>query len=180
MAGSNDLRAALKIIGLALLVPTHSVADQIGTVVKVADNANVAIADMLTADDIITTDATGIVHGVLIDRTRILIGPATEFYMSSVDISGSNKVKRTLSVIGGSMRFLSDGPTEGPYVIDTPSATMGIRGTILDVSVSAQRTDLIVHQGEVEFCTKDEIPQCQIIVPTCTLETVTPDGFLRP
>ncbi|MEM6824330.1 MAG: FecR domain-containing protein [Pseudomonadota bacterium] len=128
--------------------------------------------------DAIVTDGTGVVQLLFLDETRVVLGPNTRFEIEDVSIGSGETPNFTVGILGGVFRFLSGKTPRSAYELRTPTATMGIRGTVFDVAVDTARrtTRLVTFDGTVRFCGA----RCGNISGGCRM--VRTDGFgrLRP
>jgi hypothetical protein len=149
---------------------------EVGTVAQVeqgviirGDTINSAEAgDEIEQGDILQTDPSGLIHVTMTDNTRFVVGPNTTISIDTALI-GSDETKfesLAVGVTAGVFRFLSGDSEKSAYGVDTPVATMGIRGTVFDL-VHVIETDLVVLDGEVDFCTSDT-NQCIVMEASCT------------
>lgn len=104
--------------------------------------------------DVIATDRTGQVQVLFGDETRVAVGPNARFVVADVALQpGGTARKFAVSAVEGSFRFITGKSRKSAYAINTPTATMGIRGTVFDFVVHrGQGTDLILFSGEVRMC----------------------------
>lgn len=129
--------------------------------------------DTVLQGDIVRTGANGQVQLEFPDDTRIAVGPSSSLRIDSVLFrrSGDKARKFAVSALGGSFRFLSGSSSSRAYSIRTPTATMGIRGTVFDFAVQrAEFTDLVVLEGRVQFCGANRV--CAVIPGGCNAVTV--------
>jgi hypothetical protein len=124
-------------------------AQVVGKVTNIAQGATVtqlkvtkklALKSNISTGDLLKTDATGHLQIAFADRTRIVVGPSSELLIEDVTLSGGKKASRfAVQALGGTFRFLSGRSPKPAYVLRTPTATMGIRGTEFDFSVDNRR-----------------------------------------
>jgi hypothetical protein len=124
-------------------------AQVVGKVTNIAQGATVtqlkvtkklALKSNISTGDLLKTDATGQLQIAFVDRTRIVVGPSSELLIEDVTLSGGKKASRfAVQALGGTFRFLSGRSPKPAYVLRTPTATMGIRGTEFDFSVDNRR-----------------------------------------
>lgn len=150
---------------LPLLITTPASAQVIAKVTGINENATVSRSGArqalrrnagLQVGDIITTDATGSVQIAFVDRTRMVVGPASQLEVEDITLSSAKKASKfTVKALGGTYRFLSGNSPKQAYSLKTPTATMGIRGTEFDFSVDRRRlTNLVTFSGEVRVCNR--------------------------
>ncbi|MBS0564007.1 MAG: FecR domain-containing protein [Proteobacteria bacterium] len=143
--------------------PGQAVAPEVARAVAVSQGAQVIRGGQtarlsegagVASGDIIATDGNGRVQLLFADQTRVAIGPGSRFAVDDVTLRKSGTARRfAVSAIAGSFRFITGKSRKSAYAIDTPTATMGIRGTAFDFVVRSQKgTDLVLFSGEVRMC----------------------------
>jgi len=90
------------------------------------------------------------------DNTKLAIGPDAELLLDEYAVAAGNDTKTiALKLLKGTLRFLTGSNSSESYKIETPSATIGVRGTILDVYIGpGGDTFVLLHQGAVEVCSQ--------------------------
>jgi len=104
-------------------------------------------ADELKAGDTIITGRKGRLVLGLTDGSQAMIAPQT-----TVVIKDLTQSPRTLfHVIRGKTRVHIEklGGQPNPYRVNTPTAVIAVRGTIFDVLVEDNETQVFLHEGEV-------------------------------
>jgi hypothetical protein len=160
-------------LGLALALPANLAASQttpdaseVGTTVVVRNKVvgllgekqrDLAVGHRVYRDELIRTGARAEVELKLDDDTKLALGPDAELRLDEFAIgSGSNSSSIAVRLLKGTLRFLTGRQTSESYKIETPSATIGVRGTVFDVYISPQGdTFVLMHQGIVEVCSDD-------------------------
>lgn len=163
-------------------------AQVVAKVVAVSENASLKRGNKrykvtrnfaLESGDTIRTDKKGQVQIVFVDRTRVLIGPSSNFQVEDVQVSSTKKASKfAVRALGGSFRFLSGDSKKEVYQIKTPSVTMGIRGTEFDFVTSRRRTRVVAFSGEVELCNRRS--RCERITGGCDLTSADRTRFQSP
>jgi hypothetical protein len=90
------------------------------------------------------------------DDTKLALGPNAELRLDEFVVATSDDVKTiTLRFIKGTFRFITGSNTSESYKLETPSATIGVRGTVFDLCITPSGDTLVLlHQGEVEICSQ--------------------------
>ncbi|RUO97402.1 FecR domain-containing protein [Hyphomicrobium sp.] len=90
------------------------------------------------------------------DQTKLALGPNAGLKLDDFVIGKSNGVTSIgVNFLKGTFRFITGSEKKDAYRIDTPSATIGVRGTVFDVYVDGNGDTLVLLQeGEVNICTK--------------------------
>ena len=145
------------------ILPADAATDDIGKVISVEPGANLIHLQQsaglvegvsVSTGDVITTDRNGQVQLLFSDETRVAIGPNSRFVVENVMLNSGGTAKRfAVSAVAGTFRFITGKSRKSVYAINTPTATMGIRGTVFDFVVRKRLgTDLVIFSGEVRMC----------------------------
>ena len=141
----------------------------------------IAAGSRVASGDEIKTGASGQVQILFPDETKIVVGPNSVLRIDDALFRNNGSALRFATAeLGGSFRFISGNSAPQVYRVATPLATMGIRGTAFDYTVSANRgTDLLVFDGLVEFCSRSRV--CAMVPGGCQAVTILSDGtFTQP
>jgi hypothetical protein len=90
------------------------------------------------------------------DQTKLALGPNAGLKLDEFVIGKSNGVTTIgVNFLKGTFRFITGSESKEAYRIETPSATIGVRGTVFDVYVDGTGDTLVLlHEGEVDICTR--------------------------
>lgn len=117
--------------------------------------------------DIVQTNARGEAQLVFPDKTRIVVGPNSTLVLERTLFRSNNKAQRfVVNAVSGTYRFISGESRKSRYQIKTPTATMGIRGTAFDFTVTDEETTVLMYEGIVNLCANDR--NCARLSETCT------------
>ncbi len=118
------------------------------------------LRDDVYHNEIIKTGARSATEIIFVDETRILIGPNAQMTLDRFFFDPDpNRAAFVMTAIKGVFRFASGTLPKQSYEIRTPSATIGIRGTVLTIValplLSGGRADVFavnitVESGEAE------------------------------
>src|SRR5215813_1870235 len=105
------------------------------------------VEDELKAGDTIITGKNGRLSLGLSDGSQAVIAPKTTVVIK--DLSGSPR--GLFNVIRGKARVHIEklGGQPNPYRVNTPTAVIAVRGTVFDVLVEEDKTEVFLHEGEV-------------------------------
>jgi hypothetical protein len=118
--------------------------------------------------DLLQTTASGLIHVLMTDETKFVVGPGTSISIDTALIGGDGGTFESLAVgmTGGLLRMISGNSENEAYQLNTPAATMGIRGTAFDTC--RVRDDLlIVHEGIVQTCLRNPLTG-EVDLASCT------------
>jgi hypothetical protein len=110
-------------------------------------------------NELLQTGANAQAELMLDDNTKLALGSNAELKLDEFVVVSSNDVKTvTLRFIKGTFRFLTGKHNANDsYKLETPSATIGVRGTVFDLCVTPSGdTFVLLHQGEVEICSRNQ------------------------
>ncbi len=108
-------------------------------------------------DELLETGRRGQAEFQLDDQTKLALGPRARLKLDEfvVPEAASGATAISLNFVRGTFRFITGLMKSDSYKIVTPSATMGIRGTVFDVYVDRRGDTLVLlHEGEVEICSR--------------------------
>lgn len=149
---------------LCLAVPSaHASAPEVGTTVAVKNEVLLQAPGeqkplkkgaRVHQDEIVSTGKAATAEIELKDKTKLAVGPDATIVLDKL-VFDPNAPPRSIVVdLGkGAFRFITGLSPKDSYEIRTPTATMGIRGTVFDVFVSAEgETAVLLHEGAVDVC----------------------------
>ena len=149
--------------GSALGVKPAAAADHAGVPETLKVGSDIFIGD------IVKTGSQGQVQILFADNTKLVVAPNSSLKIEDYLLRNDGSAgKFAVDMLGGSFRFATGDADKSKYKIDTPTGTIGVRGTKFDVFVDAAGVTRILHyQGIVRFCTKTNV--CQELSKDCTL-----------
>jgi hypothetical protein len=126
--------------------------------------------------DVIKTSEAGQAQIVFKDNTRLAVGPDSSVTIDKFVLADDGGA--ALKFTKGAFRFITGTGAHSSYSLETPTATIGIRGTKFDVAVGSGGTAVLVFKGAVEVCAKSG-GQCATLRRNCAAAIVTNDGALN-
>lgn len=142
----------------ACILPAQAgLAQTIGRAVSVVPNAQVgdrelAIGDQLVQNARVRTEPKGSARIRFLDDTVLTVGPSATIVLDQAVFDADRARSVVLTVSGGALRFVTGASSRSAYQVGTPVATIGVRGTILDLVVSGSRTVVNLIDGEADVC----------------------------
>jgi ferric-dicitrate binding protein FerR (iron transport regulator) len=113
-------------------------------------NRRVATGDAVFQDELIRTGVSGTASLLFRDETSLAIGPSSDVRLDRFVFNPSGSAKSLAVTVGtGAMRFVSGSSRPQSYQVNTPVATIGVRGTIFDVRVLPKFTVIVLTEGSV-------------------------------
>lgn len=118
------------------------------------------LRDDVYHNEVIETKNESATEIIFLDETTITLGPNTRMTLDRfVFDTDPNKAAFVMTAARGALRFVSGNMPKKSYVIHTPSATIGIRGTILTIvtlplesmgRIGVFAVNITVQKGEAE------------------------------
>jgi len=133
---------------------------------KSGDRTLVVGADVFIGDRVVT-GASGQVEILFSDNTRLVVGPNSalliEDYLLREDDSAG---KLAVNALSGTFRFVSGRAPKDRYVINTPTGTIGVRGTAFELYVESNWVYILMQNGATINCPADG-SDCMILDDQC-------------
>jgi len=111
--------------------------------------------------DVITTDLRGRVQIEFVDETKFIVGANSKVTIDAF-VFDANKTAQDVSItaVKGAFRFITGNSPKQNYAIRTPTMTIGVRGTALDIAVRSGTGEsmVVTHEGLADIC--DIIRRC--------------------
>jgi hypothetical protein len=145
----------------ALVRPALSAPEQIGLAVVVRNDVSQVeptISKIVAGDDVIRnelvrTSADSSAKFVLRDSTNLLLGPNSTLKLDRAVFSGDQGVGDVaVKLTVGSFRFITGNLAKESYAINTPLATLGVRGTTLDFLIDRLKNTVVLKEGQAHVC----------------------------
>jgi hypothetical protein len=126
--------------------------------------------------DLIKTNGLGTAQILFADNTKMVVGPNSQVAVDDFVFSGSSKASTfAIDALRGSFRFITGASAKNVYSINTPTATIGVRGTAFDGHVAKDGTTTIaMWHGTVRLCDKATPRRCTEISGTCSMVQLAP------
>ncbi len=113
----------------------------------------VAQGDSVFLDEAVQSGADSKARLLLEDNTNVSIGPGSTVKLDNFVYSGPKRPGTIALNIGkGTLRFVTGNASKRAYTIWTPTAAIGVRGTILRIEVSPTETKVINEEGTAFVC----------------------------
>ena len=89
---------------------------------------------------------------LFLDKTSLTVGPRAEVTLDRFVYNPSTGAGQVvLNAVRGSFRFITGSQTPRNYLVKTPVGSIGIRGTIVDLSIGNGQVTVILVEGSVTF-----------------------------
>jgi len=118
------------------------------------------IGDAVVRDEVVRTSADSDARIGLLDDTKLTLGPGSTLKIDRAVYSGETSYRQiTIRLTAGAFRFITGHSDKKSYRIETPFATIGVRGTILDIQVLQNQTLVALQDGQASVCAGTQCTQ---------------------
>jgi FecR-like protein len=148
-------------LSIVLAPPVQAASDQIGLAAVVRNSvseiepnkAKILQGDSVFKDEVVATEDDSSAKFVLKDSTNLMLGPGSRLKLDHAVFSDEKSVGDILIKLTlGSFRFITGHSAKEAYVITTPIATMGVRGTTLDFLIEQTQNTVVLKEGQSRVC----------------------------
>ncbi|HEY5082164.1 MAG TPA: FecR domain-containing protein [Bauldia sp.] len=150
---------ALPRIGFADTVDTGTIGTAASIATVVTGTLSTQIQPLKSGDPVfqnetLTSDTSGVGQFEFRDGSKLALGPGSTLVLDNfVYSSDTSKSKIVINLSRGALRFITGNANHDAYQINTPTATIAVRGTAFDV-YSSDDGELAVAMinGAIEVC----------------------------
>jgi hypothetical protein len=125
-------------------------------VVRVAGSASsqINVGDGLLRDEVVRTGTDSAARLVMIDSTNLSLGANASIRLDRTVFNDEHSYKEiAIRLTTGAFRFVTGHSEKTAYKITTPLATIGVRGTTLDILSQNGRSTVVLQDGAATVCT---------------------------
>ncbi len=109
--------------------------------------------DSVFRDELVRTGAESTAKLIFLDSTNLAIGPTSRVTLDRFVYSGgASGQELTVNLAKGVFRFTTGALDKKAYTISTPTASIGVRGTVLDIDVSGPQSRVTLVEGQALVC----------------------------
>jgi hypothetical protein len=148
-----------------------------------ANNRTLVVNGPVFMGDVVKTGARGTAQILFLDDTKLAVGPNSDITIDKFVYSGGQTAKQvTINVTQGAFRFITGLSAKNAYSINTPTATIGVRGTKWEGVVDKDGTfKATVFEGAIQVCNKERPRRtCIVMSQSCDTVTIDPAGKINP
>ena len=147
--------------GIAGLPATSSAAEErIGVTAVVRNTVSqlepqvtrIAKGDEIVRNEVVRTAADSDARFVLRDDTNLSLGPGSTLKLDRTVFDDPKAGDIAIKLTEGVFRFVTGHSEKEAYVISTPLATIGVRGTTLDFLVKKRQNKIVLAAGKATIC----------------------------
>ncbi|MGY4234783.1 hypothetical protein ACVIIW_003730 [Bradyrhizobium sp. USDA 4449] len=134
-------------VGEAVLVQNEVVRVAAGT-------TPINVGDSMLRDETVHTGAESAARFVMADSTNLSLGPSATLKLDRTVFNDEHSYRDVaISMATGAFRFVTGHSAKTAYKITTPLATIGVRGTTLDILSQRGRSVVVLQEGAANVCT---------------------------
>src|SRR3954451_13369641 len=125
-------------------------------VVRVMGSAKsqINVGDGLLRDETVHTGLDSATRLVMIDSTNLSLGPNATVTLDRTVFNDEHTYREiAIRLTTGAFRFVTGHSEKAAYKITTSLATIGVRGTILDILSQRGSTTVVLQEGASNVCT---------------------------
>lgn len=124
-------------------------------VVRVAATATpINVGDSMLRDETVRTGADSAARFVMADSTNLSLGPSATLKLDRTVFNDERSYRDVaIRMTTGAFRFVTGHSEKTAYKITTPLATIGVRGTTLDILSQRGRSVVVLQDGAASVCT---------------------------
>ena len=125
-------------------------------VVRVMGSAasQINVGDGVNRDEIVRTGLDSAARLVMADSTNLSLGPNATLKLDRTVFDDEHSYREiAIRLTTGAFRFVTGHSDKTAYKIATPLATIGVRGTVLDILSQPGRTIVVLQEGGSRVCT---------------------------
>ena len=115
--------------------------------------------------DVLQSDASGRARIQFVDETIVTMGGLSTLRVEQITLRPNRRATEFfLETAKGAFRFATGKSAHDVYRIDTPMATLGVRGTQFNFEVTVTQTLVAVTAGAVQVCPRNAGPEACVII----------------
>jgi ferric-dicitrate binding protein FerR (iron transport regulator) len=125
-------------------------------VLRVSTHASsqINVGDGVLRDETVRTGLESAARLVMADSTNLSLGPNASITLDRTVFDDEHTYRDiAVKMTSGAFRFVTGHSEKAAYKISTPLATIGVRGTILDILSERGRTTVVLQEGGSSVCT---------------------------
>jgi ferric-dicitrate binding protein FerR (iron transport regulator) len=122
-------------------------------VLRVDTGAAIRVEDSVFRNESVRTGQDSAAKFVFVDATNLALGPSSTVKLDRFVFSDETSYSHAaVNLAKGAFRFSSGSSPKDAYEIKTGNATIGVRGTILDILAQPGRTVVSLVEGQAVVC----------------------------
>jgi hypothetical protein len=123
-------------------------------VVNATTTTQINVGDGVLRDETVRTGADSATRLVMADSTNLSLGANASLKLDRSVFNDEHSYKDiAIRLTSGAFRFVTGHSEKTAYKITTPLATIGVRGTILDILSQRGSSTVVLQEGAATVCT---------------------------
>lgn len=171
LVGSFDATGAQERVGAATLV--------VQTVTGKIENRkrSLAVKDAVYGDELVSTAAESAAEFQFLDQTKVTLGPKTQLLLDRYVFDPKASTSSvSMDLAKGVFRAVTGPAKFGSYSVKTPTATIGIRGTIITIVTNDDGATVVMMNSDSTALVKSNTGLCVVLDAPDSSVTILPDG----
>jgi hypothetical protein len=116
--------------------------------------SQINVGDGLLRDEVVRTGLDSATRLVMADSTNLSLGPSASLKLDRTVFDDESHYRDVaVRLTSGAFRFVTGNSEKAAYKITTPLATIGVRGTTLDILSQRGQTIVNLQEGASSVCT---------------------------
>src|SRR5215475_1754223 len=112
------------------------------------------VGDAVLRNETVRTGASSATRLVMIDSTNLSLGANSSLRLDRTVFNDEHSYRDiAIRLTTGAFRFVTGHSDKNAYKITTPLATIGVRGTILDILSERNKSTVVLQEGAGVVCT---------------------------
>jgi hypothetical protein len=145
---ANSAHAEGARIGQAVIIKNEVLRDAEAT------PSQINVGDGVLRDETVRTGADSAARFVMLDSTNLSLGANASIKLDRTVFNDEHSYRDiAIRLTTGAFRFVTGHSEKTAYKITTPLATIGVRGTILDILSQRGQTTVVLQEGGASVCT---------------------------
>ena len=122
--------------------------------VAASSTSQIKVGDGLVRDEVVRTGLDSATRLVMADSTNLSLGPGATLKLDRTVFDDEHHYRDVaVRLTSGAFRFVTGNSDKAAYRITTPLATIGVRGTTLDILSQRGQTIVNLQDGAASVCT---------------------------
>src|SRR5712671_1904001 len=122
--------------------------------VAASSTSQINVGDGLLRDEVVRTGLDSATRLVMADSTNLSLGPNATLKLDRAVFDDEHHYRDVaVRLTSGAFRFVTGHSEKTAYKITTPLATIGVRGTILDILSQRVSSTVVLQEGAATVCT---------------------------
>jgi hypothetical protein len=116
-------------------------------------SAPLMVGDSVYLNEVVRTGVDSLAKLVFLDSTNLAVGPISRVVLDQfVYVGQVGAQKMAVNLAKGIFRFTTGALDKKAYVISTPTASIGVRGTVLDIDSRSSQSRITLVEGRALVC----------------------------